>query len=312
MAPDAFGNDSFTAIAPYSTAAAYIQFGGPTMTAAAVPVTAYPWRATGKLTFVSEHARYNCSASLIKPGLLVTAAHCVFQFGVKSAAGYSTDFVFSPGKSDTDVLGTWTVAAELIPASYYKGTDTCYDYGVVCNNDVAILVMNKNSTGQLPGARLSWYNYGYNGYSFLTSFGNAYLAHITQLGYPVAFDGGVRMERNDGIGALYAPGGGLYATVLGSAMTGGSSGGPWLVNFGTRPSVDPKRANLGIQSLSNVVVGVTSWGYSSVGTNTQGASWFGQNTEFPGSYTDSHGVYRGAGNIGALVSEACSKFFDHC
>lgn len=90
-------------------------------------------------------------------------------------------------------------------------------------------------------------------------------------------------------------------------MTGGSSGGPWLVNFGTVPSID-SGANLGNYSLPNVVVGVTSYGYSDVGLNVQGASFFGQNHEFP---APDYGGY-GAGNIGALLQTMCNGQPDAC
>jgi hypothetical protein len=95
----------------------------------------------------------------------------------------------------------------------------------------------------------------------------------------------------------------LKNTQLGSAMTGGSSGGPWIVNFGTVPTVTGG-ASLGnpASTLRNIIVGVTSWGYTSVGINVQGASWFGVNAEYPlGAY----GTY-GAGNIGKLVQDTCT------
>jgi hypothetical protein len=60
-------------------------------------------------------------------------------------------------------------------------------------------------------------------------------------------------------------------------------------------------------------MGVTSWVFTTAGNNIQGASWFGQNTQFPNaSYRDSHGVDRGAGNIGALVAAACTVSFASC
>lgn len=309
--PDASGEYSPLSIAPYTTAGAYATFGGPQPNLASVAVTSYPWRATGKLFFDIDGEPYVCSGSMIAPGLLLTAAHCVFEYGMKSGAGWHTNFVFYPGLADYGVLGSWTARSEIIPEVYYNGTDNCYQVGVVCNNDLAIIVMNKNAAGELPGTRTSTYGYGWNGYAYITSFGRAFLGHLTQLGYPQSFDSGRRMERTDGIGALWSPGGGFYNALLGSAQTGGSSGGPWLVNFGTRPSVD-YNATLGASSNSNIVVGVTSWGYGSVGNNTVGASWFGQNAQYPSTYTDTHGHYRGAGNIGFIVSYACSHYYDHC
>ena len=45
--------------------------------------TAYPYRAAGKLFFKIGASSYLCSASLIKPGIVVTAAHCVANYGQK-------------------------------------------------------------------------------------------------------------------------------------------------------------------------------------------------------------------------------------
>src|SRR4051794_41262217 len=101
------------------------------------------------------------------------------------------------------------------------------------------------------------------------------------------------MERTNSFGKFISSTGAngkvLKNTQLGSAQTGGSSGGPWMVNFGTRPSVSFS-GSLGTASDSNIVVGVTSWGYTAVGGNVQGASWFGKNAEFP---SDDYGGWRG-------------------
>jgi len=310
--PEAYGNNAPQAIAPYTTARASATVLGYTPDAASVAVTSYPWRAAGKLYFNIGTNNYVCSASLIAPGLLITAAHCVFEFGANSAAGYHTNFAFVPAQNTrgaTPPYGVWTAITEILSTSYINGTDSCVQTGVVCSNDVAVIIMSPNSLGQLPGNVVGWYGYAWAGYSYAPSFGGTSLASITQLGYPVALDYGTMMERNDGIGSYWSPGSGVQQTILGSAMTGGSSGGPWLVNFGARPVVTGN-ATLGSAAVSDVVVGVTSWGYTTNGYNTQGSSWFGQNAEFSAAaYLDSHGVNRGAGNIGALVAAACTAAY---
>ena len=171
---------------------------------------------------------------------------------------------------------------------------------------MATVTLLPNSDSIYPGTFLGWYGYGWNGYSYVTSpaFGNAFVVDMSQLGYPVAFDGGFQMQRNNSFGK-YIQGVGsnskiLRNTQLGSALTGGSSGGPWLANFGTRPFVSAS-ASLGSASSSSIVDGVTSWGYTTVGVNVQGASFFGQNAEYP---LAAYGIY-GAGNIGKLVNDTC-------
>jgi hypothetical protein len=186
---------------------------------------------------------------------------------------------------------------------------------VVCNNDLAVVVLNtRGRPAQYAGNVVGWYTYGWNGYSYVTSnqFGNQHVSDITQLGYPVGWDSGYQMQRNNSFGKRVlgtgTNGKQLLNTQLGSAMTGGSSGGPWMTNFGTNAAVTGSPASPGSRAVRLVVVGTTSWGYTSGAPKVQGASYFGQNNEFP--LADYGG--RGAGNIGALVNAACTAFPAYC
>ncbi len=308
---DAFGSyaEQGQSIAPYTTARASASVLGTTTTAAEVAVVSFPWRATGQLQFNIGADPYICSASLIGPGVLVTAAHCVYEFGTGTPAGFHSNYVFVPAQNTLGAAppyGAWAVNAAFIAPSYYNGTDSCLQSGVVCSNDIAILLLAPDANRNLIGNLIGYYSYGTDGYGFVPSYGGASLASITQLGYPAAFDSAAMMERTDGVGSYWSPDGETRQILLGTAQTGGSSGGPWMVNFGTPPTLTTG-ASLGSQAAPNVVVGVTSWGVTAVGSNLQGASLFGTNTQFPNdSYTDSNGVNRGGGNIGALVAEACS------
>ena len=55
-----------------------------------VSAPAYPYRAIGKLTFSAGY----CSASLIRKSVIVTAAHCIQNFG--SGSNLFTNFAFHP------------------------------------------------------------------------------------------------------------------------------------------------------------------------------------------------------------------------
>jgi hypothetical protein len=277
-----------------------------------VPVASRPYRYSGKLWMRFGSSWFVCSASLIKKGVLATAAHCVHNYG-QGQAGFANEVRFHPANYVSNVngggpYGYYTASTWRIPTPYFNGTDTCQSgaIGVVCNNDIATVVLAPKNGVYAGTAVGGWNGYGWNGYSYIASpvFGNHTVAQITQLGYPVAIDGGAQMQRNDSYGKYIALTGAngkqLRNTQLGSAMTGGSSGGPWMVNFGTRPTTSSS-ASLGNASNSNIIVGVTSWGYTAVGTNVQGASWFGQNAEYPGTY----GAF-GAGNIGLLVRDTCT------
>ena len=224
----------------------------------------YPFRASGKLFFKIGTASYLCSASLIKPGVVVTAAHCVANYGQSQ---FYSGWQYIPSYNNgTAPYGKWNASYATILTAYYNGSDNCYQFGVICPDDVAVIVL-KPKSGAYPGTNTGWFGYGWNGYSYNSSA----QAHITQLGYPVDLNSGVLMERNNSQGYTY----GSYSnnTILGSLMTGGSSGGPWVVNLGIQPSLGGGDG-FGSAPNPNVVVGVTSWGYTDLTVKQQGAAPF--------------------------------------
>lgn len=241
----------------------------------------YPYRAAGKLFFNIGASTFVCSASLIKRGIVVTAAHCAAKYG---ASKFHSNWRFVPAyRSGLAPFNTWTVRQAWVKTSYFNGTDGCLS-GVVCPNDVAVLTLNTIGGGY-AGTATGWLGYGWNGYGFS---GNT--THLSQLGYPVCLDNGQLMERNDS-GAFVSAS--LKSnTVIGSLMCGGSSGGPWALNLGVRPALTGTTS--GSAALSNVVVGVTSWGYTSTAVKQQGGSPFTTN------------------NIVSLVNSACGAVPGAC
>ncbi|MUL37331.1 trypsin-like serine peptidase [Gloeocapsopsis dulcis] len=285
-----------TSLVPYSTSRV---LGGTTN-----PAQTSPYRQVGKLYMAFGGTTYNtvCSASMIGRSLLLTAAHCVHNYG-QGSAGWARKVKFVPAQNNaSEPELSYESTQYLIPSVYFNGTDTCTQTGVICNNDIALVALDNNSLGQQVGNRVGWFGYGWNGYSYAIPtgtyqnvFGNKLFASITQLGYPASFDSGLRMQINTTYGAYYATGN-LKNTWIGSAMTGGSSGGPWLVNFGD----NAVGGNYGSANLRNIVVGVSSYVNNE---QRMGSSWFGQNVEFPNSTYGN----RGAGNIGKLVYDACDN-----
>ena len=249
---------------PFSTARADLN---PTLTN-----TSLPYAASGKLYFNVGTSTFLCSASLIKRGLVVTAAHCVANFGQNQ---FYTNWKFIPGyRNGSAPFGVWTAQTAIVLTSYFNGTDPCVATapGIVCQNDIAVLRLNSQANipfpeaAAFPGTATGWYGFGVNSFGFTT----AGLTHITQLGYPVCLDNGALMQRNDSQGFKSASN--VNNTVIGSLMCGGSSGGPWLINFGLRPTLTS--TTNGTAPNPNLVVGVTSWGFISTAPKEQGASPF--------------------------------------
>lgn len=285
-----------------------------------VATSSKPFLAAGKIHMQFGSSNYVCSGSMIGKGIVVTAAHCVSEWG-EGSAGYATNVYFIPGAtkntnlSSSGPIGRWKAKQLVVPTCYIKGSCKNTSSGVVSSNDIAIIVLAGNKS-KLPGKKgAGYYGYGWNGYGFTkgSQFASGKsMAQITQLGYPGAIgdkssNRGGAMIRTDSAAMYYEPASGVKNLIWGSSQTGGSSGGPELVNFGTKPYYG-YGSSAGTPTNHNIVVGTTSWGYTSTTQNVQGASWFGQNAEFSSSsYKDTSGKNWGAGNIGYLLRKVCGK-----
>ena len=264
--------------------------------------TTYPYRAIGRLTFSAGF----CSASVIRRGVIVTAAHCIQRFG--SGSSIFSSFQFTPAfyaagstAAARAPYGTWNWLALVRPATWANGTDV--GSGAARENDLAVIALARNAQGRLIGDVTGYLGYGWNNYSFTSSSktGNLSVAAISTLGYPGLIDAGGRMQRTDGPSYLTTVGGAPQIW-QGSNFTGGSSGGPWLVNFKSADTTLSGGAVVGSQNVMSVV-GVTSWGSADPNAPKDNySSRFGQNPRYPSA---SYGVY-GAGNIASLLNTLCS------
>lgn len=260
-------------------------------TGALTSIKQFPYSASGKLWMQFGGSTYVCSASVIEKGILVTAAHCVWNYGV----GPADSVWFEPARHVGQTpFGVWTAVNFAVPTVYATGTDVCTAPGIVCENDLAVVILAPNSSGQYVKAVVKGeYNWRSDGYGYV-GFKGAQSGQITEMGYPVAFDGGYRMIRTDSLGYWATP----SNVIIGTDQTGGSSGGPWIVNFGMKPvstSTPPS------ENLSNTVMATTSWGYVDPAVKVQGASRFAKNTTFTAT-----------SNIQALMDWACATYPTHC
>jgi V8-like Glu-specific endopeptidase len=237
----------------------------------------YPHSAVGKLYFLKDGATHTCSASLIKRGLIVTAAHCVVDYGKNK---FYTNWKFIPASYDSArPFGEWIASSAAVMTSYYDGTDSCAYAGVACKSDVAVLNINPQGNAY-PGTRTGWLGYGWDGFGFT----DENIAMVHELGYPASHDKGLRMQRTDSQGFKSVD---LRDnTVWGSSQTGGSNGAPLVVNLGIQASLSG--TNPAYHASPNIVVGVASWIYADSDVKEKGGSTF----------TSS--------NIVPLVTTACS------
>jgi V8-like Glu-specific endopeptidase len=205
---------------------------------------AYPYRAVGKLTFTKpgSTATWNCSAAVIKPRLILTAGHCVHT-GNGNASGWHSNFRFIPAfRSGSAPYQSWGWKSAQVTGDWFYGQaklPNAADYALIELED-----RNANGFIRRIGEITGW----------LSVKTNALLPnHAHLLGYPLNFDNGQVLHQVTA--QSYGPAGN-NTVFYGSDMTGGSSGGPWVMNFGT-PSVGQAG---GLQPQRNQVIGVTSWG----------------------------------------------------
>jgi len=261
----------------------------------------YPYSAIGRLDFDKGH----CSASVIRRGVIVTAAHCIQNFGsgINTFKGFEFRPAFwSDGSSISTPYGVWKWAALMRPSTWANGTDT--GSGAARNNDLAVIALAPQS-GVFVGDRTGWLGYGWNNFSFITSgrTGNRTTAQVKTLGYPGLMDSGRVMQMTDGPSYLVAVRG-AGNIEQGSYLTGGSSGGPWIANFNVNYPTFSGGANAGLNALRLVVVGVTSYGAADPNNPKDNfSSQFRQNAQYPNA---AYGTY-GAGNIASLLNTLCSS-----
>jgi len=238
----------------------------------------YPNRVAGKLFFSDGASTYVCSAASIMPGVVVTAAHCLYD---NSADRYYSNFEFIPAYyADSTVgvkapYGRYGVLNVMVLQQYVDPVNE-----VVNDWDVGVMIMKRRpnpstGTNMFPGERTGYYAYSWDGYGYTNDLNEGSIAQIHQLGYPASHDNGWQMQKNNSQTQVYVADFtdvDASPTIIGSRMTGGSSGGPWLVNYGEVASLSG--TTVGTEALNNVVVATTSWGYISTDIKAQGASPF--------------------------------------
>jgi V8-like Glu-specific endopeptidase len=193
----------------------------------------YPSKTIGRLFFTLEGSDYSCSASVIRAHTLVTARHCVFDY---STGKFGSNWVFYPdynnGKADTSIgTGTWTAEFAFTWTTGAAGMN--YDIGLLALHDEN----GKGCHGDTGTNPIEHYT-GYLGY---TTGGDFSQRQWAVFGYPGEtnttdgnpFNGNWEIRTDAATGNVNDSIGGIYTNTIeiGSDMTGGASGGPWIIGY---------------------------------------------------------------------------------
>jgi V8-like Glu-specific endopeptidase len=174
------------------------------------PTTYNP--AHGKVFFSDGSANYVCSGTALTSGnesVVWTAGHCVNE----GPGGFYTNWAFVPAYKDGAApYGTWTARTLLTTAAWGQQGDFGYDLGAA--------VMNISGGATLTDT------VGSRGAAFNQPAEQPYLSH----GYPAAppFSGGRMFICESDLGTRDASAN-PPTMGIGCDMTGGSSGGGWVV-----------------------------------------------------------------------------------
>jgi V8-like Glu-specific endopeptidase len=143
-----------------------------------------------------------------------TAGHCVHD-GSNSSAGWSTNFVFVPGyKAGRAPFGQWTADHLWTKTRWAQLGDLAYDMGGG--------VMNTKGGKKISQA-VGWLGFSYN---------RGLNQHWHAIGYPQAAPFNGKFQWICTSSYAYSYGAGNPQPVgIGCDLTGGSSGGPWIVKF---------------------------------------------------------------------------------
>jgi V8-like Glu-specific endopeptidase len=169
----------------------------------------FPYRTIAKIFFSDGGKDYVCSGATWPNRAVLTAGHCVYD---NLGGHWRTNVIVVPQyKNGQTPIGVFSADSLTTPQGYMDG-DQAYDMG---------LILTKTRDGR----KISYYT-GFLGIKFNVSS----TQHWTVLGYPQAkpFNGKTQQICQSSFAYEDT---GMGTIGVGCDMTGGSSGGPWILRF---------------------------------------------------------------------------------
>ena len=207
----------------------------------------YPYSAIGKLYFDTPDGPAYCTASVIGPDLIVTAARCIMD--TASDTVY-TNFAFCPAaRGSACPYGSYTWAGILLHFAYMEAAS----WTEVIDIDVALIHLEVNQGGRSVQTYTGWLGRAWNLPAGQHSFAFGYLATREGSKFSHACAG-------------QASAAGTNILEMGCDSGFGHAGGPWLVGFAPQ-----------IAEGANYISSVTSYQYTRGGNAIGGARFTSEN-----------------------------------
>ncbi|HEA67047.1 MAG TPA: hypothetical protein ENI07_09545 [Desulfobacterales bacterium] len=174
----------------------------------------FPERTIGKVFFTQHGRGYVCSGSSVGGNAVLTAGHCVSH----GDGHWNSNWRFVPAyRNNFRPRGTWSARQLFAFTLWHQNGSFCRDVG---------FAIMRLLNGQRISARVGRLGFSWNQLR--------YRQHWHALGYPAAspYNGRWLVDSQSQWAKNDAPGCSNPATIgIGSNMTGGSSGGPWVRVF---------------------------------------------------------------------------------
>lgn len=206
-------------------------------------------KTTGKVFFTENGVNYVCSGSAVQStheNLVLSAGHCVHEgYG----GGFVTNWIFYPGwNNGPSSLGAWTATQLYTTPGWATSTDFDDDAGF------AVVTGNSGTLEDTVGSGVP--SISFDGPSTLDTY--------SAFGYPASgkYKGQKLIYCEGKVKVAYD---GNQTLALPCNMTGGSSGGPWLVNYPSGARVIESLTSYGYASVRNTLFGPI-FGVSEQGT----------------------------------------------
>ena len=218
--------------------------------------TVYPVGTIGKLFFTkATGGNFVCSASVIQRSTLVTAGHCVSQ----GNGVFHNNFLFCPSYwkgagsgAPNGVRGCWPGVGVVTTWQWHNVANTDRDYACIVTANAG--TVQNQPVGNVTG----WLGRAWNWPSSKAEMAFGYPAASPFQGYHIITASSTEWytsnRSNANEGAVN-----LVSKYIGSDMTGGSSGGPWILGFNHKNKEYPDTDGESVtDSGNNWVNGVNS------------------------------------------------------